>query len=218
MHATLKYMTSKWLIGAVVGTSMALPLVFVYAQSTEGEVASSTPPVEETAAPEASTSFASSTEFLPIIGDVGSTTVASGTPVIITPTPPVKADPRTIIIQPSVDIPAHVKVGPVSATISLRNLTCRSCENASPSVGVVAYITPWYANDEADVMKAISATTTSKIAETSAATVSIAPWQEQTVSWTGEVIEPGRYYFVVVVDPENAVGAKDLYRAEFLVD
>ena len=47
---------------------------------------------------------------------------------------------------------------------------------------------------------------------------SIAPWDVAPLQWQADITTPGHYTFVVVVDPENAIGARDTYRTEFLVD
>jgi hypothetical protein len=47
---------------------------------------------------------------------------------------------------------------------------------------------------------------------------SIDPWQSSSVQWIGEIMTAGRYSFVVLVDPDNLIGARDIYRTEFFVD
>ena len=42
-------------------------------------------------------------------------------------------------------------------------------------------------------------------------------WASRSLSWSASDIAPGRYYFVVVVDPENAIGAYRMHRSEFSI-
>jgi hypothetical protein len=43
----------------------------------------------------------------------------------------------------------------------------------------------------------------------------LANWGSRDMSWSAEGIAPGRYYFVVEVDPGNANSAHRLFRSEF---
>jgi hypothetical protein len=45
----------------------------------------------------------------------------------------------------------------------------------------------------------------------------LANWGTRDMTWSADSIAPGRYYFVVEVDPENANGANRLYRSEFSI-
>jgi hypothetical protein len=42
-------------------------------------------------------------------------------------------------------------------------------------------------------------------------------WASRSMSWSASDIAPGRYYFVVVFDPENAIGAYRMHRSEFSI-
>ena len=45
----------------------------------------------------------------------------------------------------------------------------------------------------------------------------VALWSSRSMTWSAADIAPGRYYFVVVVDPENAIGAYRMQRMEFAI-
>jgi hypothetical protein len=45
----------------------------------------------------------------------------------------------------------------------------------------------------------------------------VALWASRSMSWSAADIVPGRYYFVVVVDPENAIGVHRMQRMEFVI-
>jgi hypothetical protein len=120
-------------------------------------------------------------------------------------------DPRKVILQAGTDVNTHEQAGPITVTIDISNLTCRFCDFFSPEADVEAYITPWYPNDDP------VPTSTPKILPQSFTLPPIGPWQSTPITWQGTVVA-GHYYFVVEVDPNNLIGAKDVYRAEFFVD
>jgi len=72
------------------------------------------------------------------------------------------------------------------------------------------YYTEWYPNDGPEL-----AGVGSRLAEQAFTSSELAPWAGQTISWSANRPEPGRYYFVVVVDPQNELGAYRLFRSEF---
>jgi hypothetical protein len=45
----------------------------------------------------------------------------------------------------------------------------------------------------------------------------LANWQSRGMTWSAEGVAPGRYYFVVEIDPENKSDAYRLYRSEFSI-
>jgi outer membrane biosynthesis protein TonB len=115
----------------------------------------------------------------------------------------------TEVVEPPVALP---KDGPITAEITLQNQTCKSCGVASDEVSVAAYVVPWYPNDGEDVV-----VPTEQFSKRDVTAPSIAAWGKHSLQWEGEVTTPGRYYFVVVVDPENLIKARDMYRVEFTV-
>ena len=82
----------------------------------------------------------------------------------------------------------------------------------SPAATVDVYITPWYPNDANVVVP------TDKIALQALSVLPMGGWATSTVKWSGQVSTPGKYIFTVVVDPDNAIGARDMYRDEFSVE
>jgi len=173
-------------------------------------------PAPETPAPEASTTEDVSSSTLeampPTPIDVASTT-ASSTDIIVPPRPQ-PVDLRTVFIQTGTDVRPHYKAGEtINVTITLQNLSCRfDCKTMSPAATVNVYVTPWYPNDANVVVP------TDKIALQTLSVLPMAGWATSTVKWSGQVSTPGKYIFTVVVDPDNAIGARDMYRAEFSVE
>ncbi len=130
-------------------------------------------------------------------------------------TPPVE-EPKPIeepfVLQPAVKF--SVAGNSASAAIELQNLTCKSCEKSLPDLDVIAYYTSWYPNDG----PAESYNDSKTHSDEETITVSgLANWSSQNMSWSAQSIAPGRYYFVVEVDPENANDAYRLYRSEFSI-
>lgn len=174
---------------------------------------SSDPTPEPTAEASTTESVSSSTpEVVPPVlpVEVVASTTASSTEVIV-PQKPVY-EKRTVFIQTSVDIKSSFKPGLVNAEITLANQTCRSCESKNPAVTAVAYVSPWYENRVDAVVP------TNKLASQTFTVLPMAGWATSTAHYVGEVTTPGKYYFTVVVDPANEVGAHDMYRTEFLVE
>jgi len=147
----------------------------------------------------------------PLLEEELATTTASSTEVVEPPVALPK-DERAVFIQPSVIIDSQFKIGPITAEITLQNQTCKSCGVASDEVSVAAYVVPWYPNDGEDVV-----VPTEQFSKRDVTAPSIAAWGKHSLQWEGEVTTPGRYYFVVVVDPENLIKARDMYRVEFTV-
>jgi hypothetical protein len=77
---------------------------------------------------------------------------------------------------------------------------------------VKAYYTAWYPNDGPDLKDVDERT-----AEQEISVSDVALWASRSMSWSASDIAPGRYYFVVVVDPENAIGAYRMHRSEFSI-
>lgn len=235
-------MKSRWAIGVAGATLLVVPLLVVHAQTTTPESTTEDPIAEApiTEAPpvgDATTSEASSAESAPPVavepvatGEVLGVTVeatedpaletesatssestASSTEPIIPQT--VVTETRTVFLQTAVDIGSHLQVGPVTANITLSNLTCRYCGSSSPSATIKAYYTQWYDNDGS-----APGTTTEHMLEQTYTISAISPWQSSSVQWTGEIATAGRYSFIVEVDPDNSIGARDTYRTEFFVD
>jgi hypothetical protein len=77
---------------------------------------------------------------------------------------------------------------------------------------VKAYYTAWYPNDGPDLKDVDERT-----AEQEISVSDVALWASRSMSWSASDIAPGRYYFVVVVDPQNAIGAYRMHRSEFSI-
>ena len=80
-----------------------------------------------------------------------------------------------------------------------------------PAAQVKAYYTPWYPND--GEVKEVG----EHAAEQELTVSDVALWSSRSMTWSAADIAPGRYYFVVVVDPENAIGAYRMQRMEFVI-
>jgi hypothetical protein len=113
------------------------------------------------------------------------------------------------VLQPAVTL--HVEGSSISADIELENLTCKSCEKVLPAASVKAYYTPWYPND--GEVKEVG----EHAGEQELTVSDAALWSSRSMSWSAADIAPGRYYFVVVVDGENAIGAYRMQRMEFAI-
>ena len=198
-----------WGVGAVA--LFALPLLIVRAQTVISETPSEEPITEAISA-----EVSSSNEPLPLEVDIASsseTATASSTEPVSQPEPVL--DTRTVFIQTGVNINAHNQTGPVAATITVQNLTCRYCDTASSPVTIKAFYTEWLDNDGTD---RINATSTARFAEQTFNIPAIDPWGSNSVEWQTTIENAGHYSFVVLVDPDNAIGARDTYRTEFFVD
>jgi hypothetical protein len=133
-----------------------------------------------------------------------------------TSTEPVEPLPETpkeepFVLQPGVEL--SINGNTVSAAITLENLTCRSYDKVLPELEVLTYYTPWYPNDgpvseysDANVHGGKHARSVADLPNGAA----------RELTWSGE-IPPGRYYFVVEIDPDNAQGGYQLFRSEFAI-
>lgn len=131
---------------------------------------------------------------------------ATSTPPVEEPVPP-KEEP--FVLQPAVEL--TIRDGAVNADITFENLTCKECDRVLPELDVVTYYTGWYPNDGE----------IGDIASRSAAEAVKAPvvenWAKHRMHWSATEIPTGRYYFVVIVDPENTHGAYRMHRSEFSI-
>ena len=116
-------------------------------------------------------------------------TNATSTELIQSPLPE-----KEFILQPSVDL--KIDGDTVSAQIALHNLSCRACDKSLKETNVIAYYTAWYPND--GEIKEIGP----RGGETSLSVSGLANWGEYKTDWTSKAA-PGRYYFVVLTDPNN---------------
>lgn len=116
------------------------------------------------------------------------------------------------VLQPAVDF--SVIGNTASANIVLENLTCKSCDKVLPDLDVVVYYTEWYPND--GPAKEYTQSSVRMMEETS--TVSgLANWASREMTWSAKDVVPGKYYFVIEIDPENKNEAYRLYRSEFSI-
>lgn len=131
---------------------------------------------------------------------------ATSTPPIEEPAPP-KEEP--FVLQPAVEL--VIRDGAVSADITFENLTCKECDRVLPELDIVTYYTGWYPNDGevGDIA--------SRIGVEAEKAPSVANWAKHRMHWSATDIPKGRYYFVVIVDPENMHGAYRLHRSEFSI-
>jgi len=177
------------------------------APSAEGEVlGESDVAAEEPSVPAESAATTTETELL---------VTASASSTDATSTPPVVEEPKPVeepfVLQPGVELSINGKT--VNASITLENLTCKSCEKVLPELEVLAYYTEWYPND--GPVKDYSQS--SVHAGKQARSVGDVPnGAARDLTWSAE-IPSGHYYFVVEVDPENANGAYRLFRSEFSI-
>ncbi|MGE4053279.1 MAG: hypothetical protein AB7F99_00655 [Vicinamibacterales bacterium] len=131
---------------------------------------------------------------------------ATSTPPIEEPNPP-KEEP--FVLQPAVEL--TIRDGAVSADITFENLTCKECDRALPELDVITYYTGWYPNDgEIGDIAGRTAVEAEKAP-------TVANWGKHRMHWSAADIPKGRYYFVVVVDPENTHGAYRMHRSEFSI-
>ncbi len=194
---------------------IVLPLLIVHAQTTTPEVTSpeaTTTPSEEPAVKGQVLGMTTDSATAETITEPSTIETASSTEPVSSP---MQIDTRTVFIQTGVKLDAHSQTGPITATINLQNLTCRDCETASPSVTIKVFYTEWFDNDGVD---RVNATSTVRLAEQTFSVPSILPWQSTPVEWQTMIEAAGRYSFVVLIDPDNAIGAMDTFRTEFFVD
>lgn len=116
--------------------------------------------------------------------------------------------PEPFVLQPAVTL--HISGLSMAADIELENLTCKACEKALPELDVLTYYTPWYPNDGPDLKEVGQ-----HFPEQGINVSDIALWSSRSMTWSAADISPGRYYFVVVVDPDNTIGAYRMHRSEF---
>ncbi len=119
----------------------------------------------------------------------------------------------TLILQASGGPASKVKAGSIEANVTIENVTsCKQCKSASPEASVLVYVTPWYPNDGIDDAKA-----NLKYSEKSISVPVLKRGGKYVVLWSGSITNPGKYYFVAVVDPDNILGAKRITRSVFEV-
>jgi hypothetical protein len=173
--------------------------------ATSSESASSG---DEGAPPAVSTETAAAAiaEFFTI--DTASSTASSTAPAADVPAEEPKEEP--LVLQPAVTL--HVSGNSIEADIELENLTCKSCDKALPAAQVKAYYTAWYPNDGPELKEVGE-----RVAEQKLEVSDVALWASRSMTWSATDIARGRYYFVVVVDPENAIGAYRMQRMEFAI-
>jgi hypothetical protein len=156
----------------------------------------------------ANTEAASTTaQEFPDLG-TASSTASSTEPVADPPAEEPKEEP--FVLQAAVTL--HVEGSSISADIQLENLTCKVCEKVLPAAQVKAYYTAWYPNDGPDLKEVGE-----RFGEQAIEVSDVVLWASRSMSWSAADIAPGRYYFVVVVDPENAIGAYRMQRMEFAI-
>jgi hypothetical protein len=143
--------------------------------------------------------------------DAASSTASSTEPL---PDAPVEhftvPQDEPFVLQPAVSF--SVSGNTATADIVLENLTCKACEKVLPAAQVKAYYTAWYANDGPDLKEVGE-----HFAEQAIEVSDVALWSSRSMTWSAADIAPGRYYFVVVVDPENDIGAYRMQRMEFAI-
>jgi hypothetical protein len=114
------------------------------------------------------------------------------------------------VLQPAVSF--SVSGNTATADIVLENLTCKACEKVLPAAQVKAYYTAWYPNDGPDLKEVGE-----RFGEQEVEVSDVALWSSRSMAWSASDIVPGRYYFVIVVDPENVIGAYRMQRMEFAI-
>jgi len=184
-----------------VGSAEATP--------TDASATSSDPGAagNESVAPAAESDAASTTAPDLLTLDIASSTASSTEAVAESPA--VEPKEESFVLQPAVAL--HVDGSSLSADIQLENLTCKSCAKVLPAAEVKAYYTAWYPND-GDIREVGD-----RIAERAIEVSDVALWTSRSMAWSAADIAPGRYYFVVLVDPENAIGAYQMQRMEFVI-
>jgi hypothetical protein len=160
------------------------------------------------AATETPVEFSSASTTGPDLLTLGaaSSTASSTEPVEDPPAVPYE---EAFVLQPAVTL--HQSGNSITADIELENLTCKACEKVLRAAQVKAYYTAWYPND--GEIKEVG----ERVAEKAIEVSDVALWSARSMTWSAADIAPGRYYFVVVVDPENAIGAYRMQRMEFAI-
>ena len=74
------------------------------------------------------------------------------------------------------------------------------------------YYTAWYPNDGPHLKEAGE-----RFGEHELNVSDVALWSSRSMNCPAADVAPGRYYFVIVVDPENAIGAYRMHRSEFSI-
>lgn len=152
----------------------------------------------------------------PATESAATTTAPSETPIVETAAtstrvePPVLPVEEPFVLQPAVKL--NISGSSIAADISLQNLTCKSCGKVLPAVPVKAYYTAWYPNDGPEYKE-----TGPRIGAQEVNVSDVALWSARAMSWSASDVPSGHYYFVVVVDPENANGAYRMFRSEFRI-
>jgi len=172
--------------------------------AAEGEVLDESDAAAEE--PGAAEPTATTSETETFVGLAASSTEATSTPPVEEPKPV----EEPFVLQPAVTL--HISGSSIAADIELENLTCKSCEKVLPAAQVKAYYTAWYPNDGPD-LKEVS----EHLAEHEVNVSDVALWASRSMSWSATDVAPGRYYFVIAVDPENAIGAYRIHRSEFSI-
>jgi hypothetical protein len=191
--------------GSVLGTETSTEAPSSEADEDTETGGSAAASADDESAPAASDESAStSQDFLTL--DAASSTASSTEPVEDLPAVPYE---EPFVLQAAVSL--HVEGSSISADIELENLTCKSCEKVLPAAQVKAYYTPWYPND--GEIKEVG----ERYGEQEIEVSGVALWNARSMSWSAADIAPGRYYFVVVVDPEDAIGAYRMQRMEFSI-
>lgn len=139
-----------------------------------------------------------------VIAETGATSTA---PVVDPPAAPVE---EPFVLQPAVKL--HVNGSSVAADIGLDNLTCKRCGKTLPALWVKAYYTAWYPNDGPEYKEGGA-----HLSEQEVNVSNVGLWGSRAMSWSANDVAPGRYYFIVVVDAENANGAYRMHRTEFAI-
>lgn len=188
---------------ALVAALAVIPLLIAQAQeaTSTDTVLDEAPAATEPAAP----------DFQALATETASTSDAvderaTSTPPIEEPAPP-KEEP--FVLQPAVEL--TIRDGAVSADITFENLTCKECDRVLPELDVITYYTGWYPNDGeiGDIA--------SRTAIEAEKAPTVANWGKHRMHWSATDIPKGRYYFVVIVDPENMHGAYRMHRSEFSI-
>jgi hypothetical protein len=163
---------------------------------------------DEGGAPAPNGEAASTTAPETLALDTASSTASSTEPVADPPAEVPKEEP--FVLQAAVDL--QVDGSSISADVQLENLTCKACEKVLPAAHVKTYYTAWYPNDGPDLKEVGE-----RFGEQDVDVSDVALWSSRTMTWSASDIAPGRYYFVIVVDPENAIDAYRMQRMEFSI-
>jgi hypothetical protein len=190
--------------GSVLGEATTDP-ASSEAGSTDASAATSEPAStgDESAAPAVIEETASTTpaDFLTL--DTASSTASSTEPV---------GSSRSAVRRAVCAAAGNAaRQGSSISAILNSELTCKACAKVLPAAQVKAYYTAWYPND--GEIKEVG----DHVAEQAIEVSDVALWASRSMTWSATDIAPGRYYFVIVVDPENAIGAYRMQRMEFSI-